>query len=122
MGSAATDALVAELQGVLTTLEPQIRGLEDLAKVSLSGETRAPVLEQITTHRRRRDYCKGVLDAIKALTDDGYPAEMKKDLMQEEFEELEVQMADFQAAFGEFKEVPVASNVAVSVGPFTNNP
>src|SRR5579859_6802932 len=72
--------LRAELQAALAVLAPQIRGLNDLSKTSISTELLNQIDEQITNRVRRQSLIQAVLNGLdavdgelSALENDGYP-------------------------------------------------
>lgn len=115
MTSPASIALRAEVDQALTILLPQIRGLEDLSKVSLSEPTLEFVNQEITDHRRRRDRCAALLTALDSLEADGYPEMPKAEVPVDVFTELQGEHSDIEAALSEFEPLPQAAVVNVTL-------
>lgn len=122
MSSPTVEALRAELRAELVRIEPQIRGMEDLLKVSLSREVLDPIQVELTDRKRRRDLDQAVLIALATLDSEGYPDLPKGELSQAATDELIGQMADFVAATAEFTEALQASAATVTLGQPTDNP
>jgi hypothetical protein len=122
-------ALRAELEAALAILNVQIRGLHDLAAVSISPELLAEINEQIIARERRRDLIQAVLNALdgvvvarRALSADGYPALPDIELSTDLFQELQGQDSDLKAAIGIFEAPPVASRISAELGSPADKP
>ena len=118
MASDPNPALRAELMAALGVLNPQIRGLSDLQRTSISGQLIAKIAEQISAREQRRDlvnavlsYLDGALTALTALEGDGYPALPNTWLPSNLLAELQGEETALEAAVGLFIPEP-----AVSVG------
>lgn len=122
MSSPATDALRNELNAAVAKLEPQIRGLEDLSRVSLSAETMRFVRQEIDDHKRRLNLEQAALAALAALDLDGYPLMPKAEVPPAVFDEMQEQIADLAAAFLEFEVLPQATTLGGHVEPFKDIP
>lgn len=121
-------ALRAELLAALGVLGPQIRGLDDLAAVSISPELRSAVQTQSANRKHRRDLIQSVLDALDhtvatllLLEQDGYPNLVSTTLVQSQFGELQEEAGDLQAAVAIFK-ADVAAKLAIDLGTPVDKP
>jgi hypothetical protein len=125
--SALSDALTAlriEINAALTVLEPQIRGLQDLQKVSLSPQAIEEITQTSLTLQRRKKLLNDVIvalnaleAALKALLGDGYPEVPKSSVSPEIAAELHGQALDLVAAFGMFEvEDLSATSLKVALG------
>jgi hypothetical protein len=106
-------ALRAELVAALAVLAPQIRGLHDLALVSISPELAAEIAKQITSRERRRDLINTVIagldstwQSLNALQGDGYPSLPTVPLHAALLSELQGEETDLDAAVGLFTPEP----------------
>jgi len=122
-------ALRAELMAALAVLEPQIRGLHDLAAVSISPELLTQIDAQIASRERRRDLIQAVLASLDAanaandaLASDGYPALPNASLPAGLFAELQGEETDLDAAVAIFEETLPATIVSVDLGAPTDKP
>lgn len=129
MASNTFDGLRAEINAAIAVISPQIRGLEDLTKVSLTKPTLDQVKGELADHRRRLDLLNGVIEALDALeaalarlVADGYPAMPKAEVTATVFAELQEQQADILAALAEFEQEPLAENIAVVLGVPADKP
>lgn len=125
MSTVAVDpnpALRDELNRALAVLAPQIRGLHDIAAVSISGELLSDINAQITTRERRRDLLKvvlanldTVLTSLQALEADGYPTLDPMVVSTTLFSELQGEMDDLSAAASVFK-ADQAARLSIGLG------
>lgn len=122
-------SLRAELLAAIAVLTPQIRGLDDLEHVSISGELKAKFSAQKAMRSARKDRIQAVLDrldatfqAIRALEADGYPNLPPLTIDPGLFAELEDQKADIETAVSLFQPDTSASNVSVTLGAPTEKP
>lgn len=113
----------AELLAAVEVLEPQLRGLHDLAAVSVSGGLMAEINDQIRSREQRRTLIQSVLAAMDAtnatflqLLNDGYPALPDDVLSTALMDELRGEMADLAAAEAVFQDNSQATTMAVSLG------
>jgi hypothetical protein len=114
--------LRAELNEALAVLAPQIRGLHDFAvPVSISPDLLVSVNAQITFRENRRDLIQAALDcldatqaALSALESDGYPELPQAAIIASQFEELQEESADLDAAASVF--IEQAGRVTVVLG------
>lgn len=119
MSSEAVQALVAELTTAKGVITPQVRGMADLLKegVSIKSSTREAVQARYERLTQRRSRITEALNALKALSDDGYPEAPKAEVNEEVFADLQEQLTDFQVAIAEFaKEDTSAVEVEVQLG------
>ena len=101
--------LRAEYEAALAILDPQIRGLEDIATMSISADLLAQIQNQIAARIQRQTLIKNVInrlnsviEAITTLLEDGYPnlpAAAITDLL---FAELKEENRDLVAAMNVF--------------------
>lgn len=110
-------ALRAELVAAIEVLAPQIRGLHDLALVSITADLAAEISKEIVVRERRRDLINAVIamldsawQALNALEADGYPSLPTAPIPAALFSELHGDEADIEAA------VSLFTQQAVSVG------
>jgi hypothetical protein len=120
--------LRAELVAANAVLAPQIRGLHDLALVSISSELAAEIAKQIAARERRRDLINGVialldgaLQSLNALQADGYPLLPTVPLHAALLSELFGEKTDLDAAHGLFTPEPAIA-LDVANAHFTSQP
>lgn len=118
----------AELEAAKAVLDPQIRGLHDLTRVSISGDLIQAVNYQIEIRERRRGIIQkilGLLDQaveVRTLLErDGYPNVPESQLPNNLFSELSGENSDLDAAIGVFKP-DSAQNISVNLGNPTDKP
>ena len=116
MASAALTALKDEIVAAQAVATPRLRGLEDLARVSLSEATLSFVNGVIGAYKRRMAYEAAALLALNALEDDGFPEVGKTTLPPSSFQDLREQAQDITAAIGEFEAELPASVMTVGLG------
>ena len=116
------EALRAELDAALALLMPQIRGLHDLAAVSISSDLLAQINDQITVRERRRDLIIATIDALDALEGDGYPELAPAVLPVGLFGELQGEETDLDAAVAIFEKAGPATQIDVVLGAPTDKP
>lgn len=116
-------ALRSELEAALVVLDPQLRGLYDLALVSISQALKTEVGEQIREREDRRALINAVLSAMDAtngayaqLLSDGYPALPDDIISPALMDELKEEMADLAAAEAVFQESHQATTMVVKLG------
>lgn len=112
----------AELMAQIVILDPQIRGLHDIAAVSISADLKTLVAEVTAERERRRDYIQNVLDAMdqtvaamETLEANGYPALPPFVIPPELFSELMGEESDLDAAVDVFA-ADVAAKIAITLG------
>ena len=122
-------ALRAELNAALAVLAPQIRGLNDLSKTSISPDLLIQVEDQITARVRRQALIQAVLNGLdaalgelEALESDGYPALPTMAVVGSLFSELQEENSDLAAAVGVFSPVETISAGPLSVSANPNPP
>src|SRR3954466_1046645 len=111
----------AELNNQLRDLEPKIRGLDDLAKTSISPDLQAKVMEQSNLYKNRRALIQAELNSMDAVNQmhgnllaDGYPNLAPASVMDSLFAELQEEQADIAAAVSVFQSE--ATGMTVTVG------
>jgi len=116
-------ALRAELLAALDVVIPQVRGLQDFAKTSLSDTTLNAVKTQIEVRSRRADLIQKVLNALDAVTvaratleADGYPALPRAEVFAAIAKEIQEQKDDLAIAAGIFDPQPVAADLNINLG------
>lgn len=119
----ALDALRVEIQAAITFIVPQIRGLNDLTKTSISADTLVAVQTEVATRQRRKDRLDAVIVALDrleavlaALFADGYPAIVKATVSDEIAAELSEQGQDINAAIEQFLRAIEAANIVINLG------
>jgi len=129
MASSTLDGLRTEITAAIAAIDPVIAGLDDLALVSLTDETLVEVNEEQQRHRHRRELLQRVLDDLNALEEairdllaDGYPELPPSEVTQKVFLELEEQLEELEKAFAQFKPIPPATKITVTLGPATDKP
>ena len=122
-------ALRAELNAALAVLAPQIRGLNDLSKTSISPDLLIQVEDQITARVRRQALIQAVLNGLdaalgelEALESDGYPELPTMAVVGSLFSELQEENSDLAAAVGVFSPVETISAGPLSVSANPNPP
>lgn len=116
-------ALRIELKAALATLDPQIRGLEDYAAVSITTELRSAFTDQVSIRKQRRGLIQAVLNnldktlaAIQALEADGYPTLSSAELPAALFSEFQSENSDLASAIAIFAPIPPATTLTVELG------
>ena len=92
----------AEVEKALTSLSPEIEGLNDFMSVNLGREAQTAVSDLKQVYERRRDALSAVSEAIKSLESDGYPEVLVKDVSLAVYSELNGNLLTMTAAFGQF--------------------
>ena len=128
MPSDTFDGLRQEIESALGVINPQIRGMLDLTKVSLLQPTLDAIKVELADRERRKALLDGVIKALDdvvaaliALQEDGYPELPKGEVTNQINQELQEQFADFQAAFGEFEEA-MATKLEIKLGQPVEKP
>ena len=128
MPSDTFDGLRQEIESALGVINPQIRGMLDLTKVSLLQPTLDAIKVELADRERRKALLDGgikalddVVAALIALQEDGYPELPKGEVTNQINQELQEQFADFQAAFGEFEEA-MATKLEIKLGQPVEKP
>jgi hypothetical protein len=111
-----------EMKDAINFLEPKIRGLQDLPKVSISNELSAVMNAKLVDYSRRHSLCASLLTAVENLLADGYPSLSITSISKELEDELDVQIADIESVRTLFEPEPVASNIVVNLGPTVDKP
>lgn len=129
MADDVNPALRAELNAAIAVIDPQIRGLHDIAVVSISATLLTEVNKEIFDRERRRVLLQNAInclnatnDAMTALQRDGYPALPDEPLSSTSYAELQGQSNDFDAAIGVFVAETPASNVSIGLGSPADKP
>lgn len=119
--------LRSELMAAFNIITPQVRGLNDLTKVSLSDPVKAVINDQIFIRTRRKDKIQNVLNALDnviktlvVLEDDGYPVLPHVEVDKVILTELEEQKQDVNIAINIFEPEEPASTVKINLGGITD--
>lgn len=111
-------ALRNELNTALGVIEPQIRGLQDLSQVSISGDLRVILEQELGKRTHRRDLINEVLSQLDSvvggrnlLDQDGYPALEDVSIPEPMFRELQGEKTDLEAAESIFQEAASAVRI-----------
>lgn len=115
-----------EVEAAKAVLKPQIRGLHDMALVSISHDLRQTVTDETVNRERRYELLQAVTDqldhvvnALNNLEADGYPALPNVQVPDSLLAELHEENADVDAAIGVFT-ARQASSVTVKFGEPTS--
>ena len=115
--------LRTELMAAMAVLAPQIRGLHDLAAVSVSSDLAVEIGHQITSRERRRDLILQVIQTLdhvivarNELEADGYPTLDGAIVVTSLLSELQEESADLLAAVAVFKPDDTAASMTVGLG------
>lgn len=125
--------LRAELVAANAVLAPQIRGLHDLAVVSISSDLAAEVAKQIAIRTDRRDLINAVIaaldvawQALNTLQANGYPSLSTAPLQPSLLSELRGEETDLDAAVGLFTAEPTitldVANASITSQPAPASP
>ena len=116
--------LRAEIDAAVAVMEPQLRGLEDLARIDAPAEVIALVNAQLAKHKHRYDLLLAVLQALDSvaaarqeLDDDGYPAIPSVPTGTDVMGEFKEEMSDIEAAAALFTDSVRASGLGIELGP-----
>lgn len=115
MSSTAVAALRLEIAAAIAAIEPQLRGMQDLARVSLSVEVMGYISRETAVYSQRYALLCKAADALDAIETDGYPDIEKAGLPHDLYAELMQERDDLLAAIGAF-EGSAAARVAVDLG------
>lgn len=116
--------LLEEFQAAIAVLDPQIRGLTDLAVpgVSISDGLRTEVQGQIAERDQRKTLIENAAAALNALVADGYPDLPQDTIDQALYTELQGQMDDQKAAASVFEATPAAATATITFGQPVSKP
>ncbi len=115
-------ALRAEYNAALEILMPQLRGLHDLALVSLSADAKTEINAQIVARERRESLIRATLAELDqavvartALEADGYPMLPTEEVVGAVFTEMQGERTDLEIALDLF--VPeAAQGISIALG------
>lgn len=119
------DDLKAELLAAKALIKPQIEGLHDFDSLNLHAESKAVIDTAIVDYERRLGLINTALDALGALSGDGYPTMPVRAVPQKIFVDLEENVSTIEAAFAQFSSIGQAVNVIITAGtpvPKTSGP
>lgn len=111
-----------EMRDAIDFLEPKIRGLQDLPKVSISSELSAVMNAKLVDYSRRHSLCASLLIAVENLLSDGYPSLPITPISKQLEDELDIQIADIESVRTLFELEPIASHIVVNLGPTVDKP
>lgn len=106
----------AELLTAKATLEPQIEGLHDFARLNLEEDTKGIISKAIEDYERRLKFINDTLATIDVLAADNYPAMPVRAVIQAVFEDLKNNVNTIEAAFEQFSEIGQATTVVITPG------
>ena len=121
MSSSVLDAFHAELEAALQDGASQRRMLSDLAALPLSDETHEGADRESAAVSHRQALMQAALDALNALTSDGYPDTPKTAVAESVLQQLADQKAAVQHALdvltrGNPEPQPQAKTIHVALG------
>jgi hypothetical protein len=96
------DELKAELLAAKTTIEPQIEGLHDFARLNLKPETLEAVKSATVDFERRLKLINEGLVALDNLASDQYPSVPERNVEAAVFNDLRENVSTIEAAFKKF--------------------
>ncbi len=117
-----TVRLRTEITTAIDFINPEIRGLTDLTKTSISADSLNEVNIALKIRTRRLSLLQGVISyidylerAIQNLKNDGYPTLPYIQVTQSVFNDLTEQKSDFTSAIGVFK-LANATSLTIRLG------
>ena len=110
----------AELNASLAIINPQIDGLDDLTRASLSQPSIDAIKLELADRRRRNGLITAVLNAMTALEADGYPALSLAAVDPGLVQEIAAETAAINAAVGIFGVVAVAASDQAIIDQIAN--
>jgi|SRR5215831_2488593 len=116
----ATEAARAEQRAAMAAIEPMIAGLVNYLRIDLTPETRAKVqalLDEYNSRHAALDTAQRGNDGL--LGNLGYPDVPKSTVIADIFANLQQELAETQAAFGQFLSESEATAAQVTIGPET---
>jgi hypothetical protein len=113
---AKLDELKAELLAAKASIEPQIEGLHDFARLNLKPETLAIVQAATVDFERRLSLIVATLTALDNLAADKYPDLPPREVAQAVFFDLKDNVSTIEAAFAKFDALE-ATQVVINAGP-----
>lgn len=114
---AKLDDLKSELLAAKATIEPQIEGLHDFARLNIKPETLAAVQSATTDFERRLQLIIAALAALDALASDNYPTVSIRSVIEDVYADLQDNVNTITAAFKEFS--PIGEAVTATIIPGT---
>lgn len=106
MPSNALHAFRTELHEQLASLQPRLKGLQGLARLSLKGETKQVIERESGLSQRRMTLIESTLQALEKLEKDGYPEIAQPAVLADIYQELQEHLEMQMAAFGQFTKQP----------------
>lgn len=116
MPSDALNKLVAEIKQATDTINPQIEGLHDFARLNLKEETQVIVKRVTQDFEKRRDLLNVATAALQALSENGYPTVDQQDVIGAVYDDLKQNVATIEAAFDKFTAIEEAAQAKVTAG------
>jgi len=114
------DNLKTELLAAKASIEPQIEGLHDFARLNIKPETMTVVNAAIVDFERRLGLIVAALAALDALENDKYPTLERLSVNDDVFEDLKDNVDTIEAAFKQFENEAFA--VTITAGTPTEQP
>jgi hypothetical protein len=105
--------LKAELLAAKATIEPQIEGLHDFARLNIKPETLEKVQAANTDFERRLALILAALSALDALATDKYPGVAQRDVIEAVYADLQDNVNTITVAFQKF--TPIGEAVAATI-------
>jgi len=109
-----------ELNNQMTIIAPQIRGLDDLARTSVSPDLAAKLTAQSDIIKRRRDLIQAELTGMDnvnslhaSLVSDGYPDLPPASVIDSLLAELREELSDIQSAVAVFQTEATSLKIAL---------
>jgi hypothetical protein len=114
MESAKLIALKDELDVAISSIEPQIEGLEDFGRLNIQEEARAQITEVHGDFKRRLEKLKTAVAALEDLEEDGYPDLSNREVTEAIYGDLKEQTETLAAALGKF-DIGKATDLGVTL-------
>ena len=109
-------ALRNELELAISTILPQIEGLEDFARLNIKPETQTKVQEATADFKRRRDLLVRGLNGLDDLANDSYPATPQREVLGAVYTDLQENVSTISAAFAKFSPIEEATKAEITAG------
>jgi hypothetical protein len=112
--------LKSELLNAKTSIEPQVEGLNDFARLNLQPNTLTTVQAAIVDFQRRLDLIDDTIQALDALMADGYPDVKQRAISEQAYVDLNNNVITIETAFKKFS--PTSDTVTVTITAGTPRP
>jgi hypothetical protein len=110
------DDLKNELLAARTSIQPQIEGLHDYARLNLQPDTLAVVQTATADYERRLTKINQVLAALDDLDADGYPALDTRSVGAAVYADLQDNAKTIEAALAKFAPLNEAQTATITAG------